>query len=614
MRYCERCGAAFRYQKTCPRDRTPLTAGVFDPLVGRVLGERYRVLERIGAGAMGQVYRAAHARIACTFAVKVLWGDLAYDPNVAPRFTLEAEVASVFASRFIVRVVDFAHDAESLPYLVMEHLDGPSLDSLITREGTILPMRAARIAERIARGLSHAHSRGIVHRDLKPDNVIVVDEDDERDIPKILDFGVARIVDAQRLTVGGAAVGTPLYMAPEQLAGADVDARTDLYALGCVLFEMLTGKPPFDAPSLEELRKKHTFEAPASLRRELENRGAPAALDEVMQRLLAKNPAHRFQSAREVATTLDRILSESDRPSSAPASIAPSRSNITEATALGAIYEAIDRGAPLYNAGDHQGCYELYRGVAERIVSTPSTAVAVAARLTAAIQRAQRAPNPTTAAWELRYAFDDLLAPKPIRLSGAFLPDELATFGAIVARREAEGAIDLLGDVEIAFAELLSLRLIGDVERPTAASTLEAAARTARAKGGGRAALAVIEPVLVSLRNAGAGSGPMSRPSPSGNAALAATSSAFVGAPEEVLEAIVQAIRVGAPAYNEGRVELCARIYRDTAQGLRDRLVATGAAPAIAGHLEAALRAAANRNPPEAAWIFRHAFDAILGA
>jgi serine/threonine-protein kinase len=219
---------------------------------------------------MGLVYRAVHARIACTFAVKVLFGDLAFDPEKRARFLREAEAASCLQSRHIVRVIDFGQTEAELPYLVMEFLDGPSLADVLGR-GALEPTRAVRIAESVARGLSHAHARGVVHRDLKPENIALVSEDEETDIVKVLDFGVASVRGEERLTSAGVVVGTPLYMAPEQLTGRPLDGRTDLYALGVMLSEMLTGEPPFDAPTLPELSQLTLAGPPPSLA------GAPRA-------------------------------------------------------------------------------------------------------------------------------------------------------------------------------------------------------------------------------------------------------------------------------------------------------------------------------------------------
>src|SRR5678816_3885215 len=164
MRYCETCRAAFRAAATCPRDRLALRADIGDPLIGHVLGDRFRVLERIAAGGMGQVYRAAHTRIASLFAIKVLYGDIAHEDRMRMRFQREAEAASCLQSRYIVRVVDFDRSPEDLLYLAMEHLDGACLSSLVAREGGLDTPRAIKLARQIASGLSHAHERGIVHR------------------------------------------------------------------------------------------------------------------------------------------------------------------------------------------------------------------------------------------------------------------------------------------------------------------------------------------------------------------------------------------------------------------------------------------------------------------
>src|SRR5215831_13011094 len=294
MRYCERCRGSFQALRVCPRDQIETRADLSDPLIGQLVGDRYRILERIAAGGAGQVYRAAHARIAALFAVKVLYGDLAFDEGMRTRFRREAEVACALQSRHIVRVVDFGESPEGLAYLAMEYLDGISLSSLIARDGALPVKRAVAIARQIARGLAHAHERGVVHRDLKTDNVMLVDEDNESEVVKLLDFGLAHIRDDHRLTAQGQVVGTPHYMAPEQFKGTEVDARADLYALGIILYEMLTGAPPFDAQTVMQLAQLHLLgEVPPLRKRRPE---VPVKLAALVHKLLEKDPKDRYQS------------------------------------------------------------------------------------------------------------------------------------------------------------------------------------------------------------------------------------------------------------------------------------------------------------------------------
>jgi len=596
VRYCERCGAAFRFARTCPRDNIPTSAGAFDPLIGRVLGERYRILDRIGAGGMGQVYRAAHTRIACEFAVKVVWGDFAYDATMQSRFVREAEVASCLQSRHIVRVIDFAHDAGTLPYLVMEHLDGPTLFDVISREGPIEGERAARIAKAIARGLSHAHDRGIVHRDLKPENVILVTEDDERDVVKILDFGIARIQDEQRLTTMGVSVGTPLYMAPEALSAGEVDARSDLYSLGIVLFEMLTGEPPFNGATMQEIAQLHFKKPPPSIRARL----GTGALDDVLRRLLAKRPDDRFSTAREVIEALDPAAvdgAREERPSL-------ERNRPVEEEVIETLHRTITEGAPRYNAGDTAGCYALYRSVAERIIQSGTKFAAVSSRLAAGLLRASTRSNPTDASWDIRFAFDDLFAAEPILVQNDAVRDELAAYASISMPRESEGRYDMLGDYQITFAEALAQRMRASGRPSSEVQGLEEAARRGREVDGGLAAFHAIDPILARARS-GRQTTSIGAP-PAGSAPPAAQ------VETEIKDHVHRALRAAAPAEGSGQLELCERIYRHAALDLVARLGARGGP--LVKRLQDALQAESGRPPNEAAPALRQALEAVARA
>jgi serine/threonine-protein kinase len=266
--------------------------------LGQTVGN-YRITAKIGEGGMGMVYKAEHPVIARRAALKAIHPEFALSPEVISRFVNEAKVISQIGHEHIVDVTDFGRTDDGDFYFIMEYLSGEALSETIHRGGAMAPARALTIAAQIADALDASHARGVVHRDLKPENVFLIERGGTRDFVKVLDFGLAKLAggDAEtaRKTRTGMIMGTPYYMAPEQCEGrSDIDGRTDVYALGCILFELLTGMVPFGGESSGEiLAKQITMQAPAA--RGLVA-GVPEPIDAILARALAKDPADRFQS------------------------------------------------------------------------------------------------------------------------------------------------------------------------------------------------------------------------------------------------------------------------------------------------------------------------------
>lgn len=273
-----------------------------DPLLGRTVADgRYQVLALLGVGGMGTVYRAVQHPLERQVALKLIHRELATNENIVARFEREMRMTASIEHPHTVRVYDFGF-IDGQPFLAMEYLAGRSLRAIIDTAGAFPAERLAAIGLQIAKALRAAHQAGIVHRDLKPDNVLLVDGYGERDFVKVLDFGIARPLEQEQgfQTSAGAIVGTPAYMSPEQVNGAAVDGRSDLYALGVMLFEMATGAPPFAGP-MTVLLMAHARQAPPSLDG---FHSIPAALRALIARLLEKDPAARPASADEVIDAL----------------------------------------------------------------------------------------------------------------------------------------------------------------------------------------------------------------------------------------------------------------------------------------------------------------------
>ena len=289
-----------------------------DTLIGTVIGGRYQLIRRIGKGGMGLVYEADHLGIGKRVAVKVLLDKYSDDPEVVARFQREARTASAIGDEHIVEVFDAGVTDDGRSYLVMELLIGLSLSDVAEATGPMPAARAVPIVRQVLRGLAAAHAKGIVHRDMKPENVFLVQKPDRHDFVKIMDFGISKFLQDReskvRLTATGAVIGTPVYMAPEQAMGTgEIDARVDLYAVGVMLYELLAGRPPFQAPTYIALVTQHLQQPPPPLQQARPD--LPTPLVVAVHKALEKEPRHRFASAAEMAAALpsDAAVANLDR-------------------------------------------------------------------------------------------------------------------------------------------------------------------------------------------------------------------------------------------------------------------------------------------------------------
>ncbi len=301
----------------------------FHDLRGTILGERYEILDRLGRGGRGVVYKARHIATEEIFVIKVLRRPL---PDAAQqRFFIECELAISLKHPNVVNIAEVGVLPDGRSYLITEFLDGPPL-SQVLQAGPVEPVRACKIALQTARALDAIHALGIVHRDLKPDNIFVLKEENRKERIKIVDFGLiedqeisnvdpmaitdeipipVQDIDPEesgRLTIPGASLTKPLYMSPEQVRGEPSDARTDQYALGCIFYEMLTGKVLFEAVTADELLQKHISTPPLAIRRRAPGVGISSRLDSLVLKLLEKQPARRYAALRDFEQLLHKEM------------------------------------------------------------------------------------------------------------------------------------------------------------------------------------------------------------------------------------------------------------------------------------------------------------------
>jgi serine/threonine protein kinase len=308
MKFCPVCnGAYFDTERFCPQDGTPLrTHESPGDLVGTIVAQRYHVTGKLGEGGMGQVYLAEHVRMKRKVALKVLPPRIASDADAISRFNREASNAGQIEHPNVAAIYDFGESDDGIVYLAMEYVEGESLARVLATHGALPPIRAADIGQQVAAALDAAHRLGFVHRDLKPDNILVGAHHDGRDKIKVVDFGISKVPDAkgQTVTHSGVVIGTPDFMSPEQLAGDVVDSRSDIYSLGIVAFNLLTGQLPFQGKDGSNAVLARLTDPPLRLVDVKPDGGWSIDVQRVLDRALHIDRDHRFASASHFGAAL----------------------------------------------------------------------------------------------------------------------------------------------------------------------------------------------------------------------------------------------------------------------------------------------------------------------
>ncbi len=319
QKFCPRCGLRYDGDVVkCSADNSDLLpVGVGKDRCGTVIKDKYVLVKMLGEGAFGQVYQATHLLAKADVAIKILREERRDDASARRQFLKEARAVMRLRSKHACAIYDVDEDVDGSLFLVMELLKGPNLDDFRKQfENERMPWQTvATFASQVCEALEQAHEANVTHRDLKPANIMIESNIDGTKFAKVVDFGIARLASAAdqesaTTETAGKIMGTPAYMSPEQCRGVDVDGRTDLYAVGCVIYELVSGERPFKANTSQGMIVAHVVEAPMPPRQKVANLAIPDALEALTMALLEKDPAKRPQTAREVIQSLESILSK----------------------------------------------------------------------------------------------------------------------------------------------------------------------------------------------------------------------------------------------------------------------------------------------------------------
>ena len=322
QKICLECNRQFTgIVSACPHDGTLLVKIQQDPIIGSVLDGSYEVLSLIGHGGMGVVYKARHKLMDRVVAIKMLKSTLVSDSMSVKRFQQEVKATGRLVHPHAITVYDFGISPDGLPYIVMDYLEGASLSEVIKKEDHIAVERGVRILSQACEALTHAHKQGVVHRDLKPSNIVLINFDGDPDYVKVVDFGVAKLVGgasegAQKLTQTGEVCGSPVYMSPEQCLGQELDLRSDIYSMGIVIYETLTGKLPLLGRTMVDTMSKHVSEMPQPFKTIRPDIYIPERLEQVVFKAMAKDANKRHQSMEELREDLENAVPKPGRSTS----------------------------------------------------------------------------------------------------------------------------------------------------------------------------------------------------------------------------------------------------------------------------------------------------------